>query len=203
MQRCRFCSGGLGVALGGGRYFSSAPIAPQYVFNGRAKLLQRARAASAPDFGEYEYLRDEVASRLVGRLFDISREFPVALDLGSNAGNVLGQLMAQRTGEGRLPGGIETLHQLEPCAHLAAAGGAKALPSEPPSSGLTVLPRLGPIDGAPLPYEDASLDLVMSSMALHWVNDVPFLLAEVLRVLKPDGVFICAFLGGDTLQELR
>ena len=186
------------------RAFSGASvIAPQYVFNGRSKQSQRARAAAAPDFQEYEYLRSEVASRLVGRLADVSRQFPVALDLGSNAGSVLRQLLAQRTDDGQLPGGIGTLHTLEACAGMQGWVEADGLPAQAQAAGLAVQARAGSLDGAALPYADASMDLVLSSMALHWVNDVPGLLAEVRRVLKPDGAFIAAFLGGETLMELR
>ena len=176
-------------------------IAAQYVFHGRAKLAQRARAAAAPAFADYEYLRDEVAARLVGRLHDITRAFPAALDLGSNSGSVLKQLLAQHAARGAMPGGIATLHALEPSAGMLAHADALLAPAA--AAGLRVLPRVGALDGATLPYEDASLDLVVSSMALHWVNDVPGLLAEAMRVLKPDGVLLCAFLGGETLTELR
>nr|CAG4711361.1 unnamed protein product [Naegleria fowleri] len=58
-------------------------------------------------------------------------------------------------------------------------------------------------DGATLPFEDNSLDCVISGFYLHWVNDLPGLLKEVERVLKPDGAFIGAMLGGNTLAELR
>ena len=51
--------------------------------------------------------------------------------------------------------------------------------------------------------EDGSVDVVLSSLALHWVNDVPKCLHSVLRVLKPNGVFIAALFGQDTLHELR
>ncbi|KAG2379597.1 hypothetical protein C9374_006714 [Naegleria lovaniensis] len=58
-------------------------------------------------------------------------------------------------------------------------------------------------DGATLPFDDNSLDCVISGFYLHWVNDLPGLLKEIERVLKPDGVFIGAMLGGNTLSELR
>lgn len=40
-------------------------------------------------------------------------------------------------------------------------------------------------------------------MSLHWINDLPGLLRQVNRILKPDAPFIAAMLGGDTLFELR
>lgn len=54
-----------------------------------------------------------------------------------------------------------------------------------------------------LPFGDGEVDMVMSSLSMHWVNDLPALLAEVRRVLRPDGVFLAAMLGGETLAELR
>jgi NADH dehydrogenase [ubiquinone] 1 alpha subcomplex assembly factor 5 len=177
------------------RFFS------QIVFNARQKLSQRARASALPDAASFDYLRDEVASRLVGRLRDITRSFPSAADLGSNSGNVLSQLLSQRRPDGIAAGGVTRLAAVDPCAgmHARAAPAFAAAAA----AGLAAVPLTAPLEGAPLPLEDASVDLVLSSMALHWVNDVPGVLEEVRRVLRPDGAFICAFLGGDTLQELR
>lgn len=59
------------------------------------------------------------------------------------------------------------------------------------------------VDEEALPFEENSLDAVMSSLSLHWVNDLPGALIQIQRALKPDGVFIGAMLGGDTLYELR
>jgi len=58
-------------------------------------------------------------------------------------------------------------------------------------------------DGAKLPFDDNSLDCVVCGFYLHWVNDLPGLLSEIERVLKPDGAFVGALLGGNTLSELR
>ena len=54
-----------------------------------------------------------------------------------------------------------------------------------------------------LPFADASFDLVVSVAALASVSDLPGALAQVRRVLRPDGLFIAAFAGGMTLAELR
>jgi NADH dehydrogenase [ubiquinone] 1 alpha subcomplex assembly factor 5 len=43
----------------------------------------------------------------------------------------------------------------------------------------------------------------MSNLALHWINDLPGTLIQIRQVLKEDGVFIGALLGGDSLFELR
>ncbi len=53
-----------------------------------------------------------------------------------------------------------------------------------------------------LPFPDGTFDLVLSSTSMHWVNDLPGLWTEINRVLKPDGCFLFAMVGGMTLHEL-
>jgi SAM-dependent methyltransferase len=54
-----------------------------------------------------------------------------------------------------------------------------------------------------LPFQPGSLDLVVSALALQFVNDLPGVLAQIRRALKPDGLLLAAMVGGDTLTELR
>jgi SAM-dependent methyltransferase len=54
-----------------------------------------------------------------------------------------------------------------------------------------------------LPLEPESLDLALSALALQFVNDLPGVLAQIRRALKPDGLLLAAMVGGDTLTELR
>ena len=58
-------------------------------------------------------------------------------------------------------------------------------------------------DEEALPFRDASLDLVVSALALQFVNDLPGTLIQIRRALKPDGLLLAALAGGDTLIELR
>ena len=58
-------------------------------------------------------------------------------------------------------------------------------------------------DEEALPFRDASLDLVVSALALQFVNDLPGALVQIRRALKPDGLFLAALIGGETLTELR
>ena len=55
----------------------------------------------------------------------------------------------------------------------------------------------------PLALEAQSLDLVMSALAFQFVNDLPGVLAQIRRALRPDGLLMAAMIGGDTLTELR
>src|SRR5579871_1668712 len=54
-----------------------------------------------------------------------------------------------------------------------------------------------------LPLAPASLDLAVSALAFQFVNDLPGVLAQIRRALKPDGLLLAAMMGGDTLTELR
>jgi SAM-dependent methyltransferase len=58
-------------------------------------------------------------------------------------------------------------------------------------------------ESEPLALAPESLDLVVSGLALQFVNDLPSVLAQVRRALKPDGLLLAAMIGGDTLTELR
>jgi SAM-dependent methyltransferase len=58
-------------------------------------------------------------------------------------------------------------------------------------------------DEEALPFRDASLDLLVSALALQFVNDLPGTLIQVRRALKPDGLFLAAMIGGESLAELR
>jgi SAM-dependent methyltransferase len=54
-----------------------------------------------------------------------------------------------------------------------------------------------------VPFRDAAFDLVASVLALHWAADLPGVLVQLRRALKPDGLLLAAMLGGQTLVELR
>ena len=68
--------------------------------------------------------------------------------------------------------------------------------------------QLAPIDlpdleSEPLPLQPDSLDLAVSALAFQFVNDLPGLLTQIRRALRPDGLLLAAMIGGDTLTELR
>lgn len=146
------------------------------------RLLRRRRDRAATHLADHDALLRDVAERIADRLDDVDRHFPLALDLGCHTG-VLGRVLGRR-------GGIETLVHcdLSPeMARAAAAGRSPALAG----------------DEETLPFAAASLDLVMSVLSLHWTNDLPGALIQIRHSLKPDGLFLGAMLGGDTLHELR
>lgn len=80
---------------------------------------------------------------------------------------------------------------LRPATRLALSAEADAMPD------------IVVADEDNLPFADASFDLVISAGALTTVNDLPGALAGICRVLRPDGLFVAAFVGGMSLVELR
>jgi SAM-dependent methyltransferase len=119
-------------------------------------------------------LLDRVAEDFADRLVPVLRRFDLAIDLGTPG-------EAVRTALARL-GSIGTIVA------------ADALPRSPPFVAA---------DEEALPFRDGALDLVISALALHHVNDLPGTLVQIRRALKPDGLFVAALLGGETLTELR
>ena len=170
------------------------------VFDRSLKARQRDWALGRPESDYYDYLRVECADRLVDRLEDIKRDFPDALDLGSHRGHVLDALVRKSTDveEFGVIGGIRKLTQtdMSPCVLETARSNAAQ------QSLVEVTCELMDEEDISSSLE-ASYDLVLSSMALHWVNDLPRALQRIKRTLKPDGAFIGCMLGGATLNELR
>ena len=155
------------------------------VFNRRLVRQRRDRAAAG--FGDAAFLFEEAAARLTDRLDDTTRRFPSALDLGCRTGGLAGALL-QGTGH---RAGIEHLVQMELSTAMAARAAAA-----------TGRPTVA-ADEEALPFAEASFDLVISNLALHWVNDLPGALVQIRRALKPDGLFLASLFGPDTLGELR
>ena len=58
-------------------------------------------------------------------------------------------------------------------------------------------------DSEALSLQPESLDLAVSALAFQFVNDLPGVLAQIRRALRPDGLLLAAMIGGDTLTELR
>ena len=163
------------------------------VFDRRLVRLRRNRAARRCD--PVDFLYKATAGSLVDRLHDIQRAFPVALDLGCHGGEVSGALneaagtAAPSFGSGPLR--IGTLVQADMAPDMARR--AACATGQPTVAA----------DEDVLPFGGGTFDLVLSNLSLHWVNDLPGALWQIRTALKPDGVFLAAMLGGETLHELR
>jgi NADH dehydrogenase [ubiquinone] 1 alpha subcomplex assembly factor 5 len=142
-------------------------------------LLRQRRERAARDWDRQAFLKREIADRLVERLDDVRRTFPLALDLGSH-GDEIATALGDRTTVG--------------CLVRADLGEGFARRARGPAL---------VADEESLPFAAHSFDLVVSAMDLHWVNDLPGTLIQIGRILKPDGLLLGAMLGGATLWQLR
>ena len=142
-------------------------------------LLRQRRDRAAAGFADFSFLKEEVSVRLVERLSEIKRSFPVVADLGCHSGS-LGRLLTAELQPERL------LSMDLSAAMVGQALGARLVASE-----------------EILPLKPASFDLITSAASLHWVNDLPGTLSQIYQALKPDGLFLAALIGGETLRELR
>jgi SAM-dependent methyltransferase len=139
------------------------------------RQLLRARRQRAASLGPATFLLERVAEDFADRLATVLRRFERAVDLGTPTDAIRRVLAASgKVGE------------------IIAAG---PLPDGPDFAVVA--------DEEALPFKDASLDLVVSALALQFVNDLPGTLIQIRRALKPDGLFLAALAGGDTLTELR
>ncbi len=145
-------------------------------------LHRRHLDRAAKTFSTANFLKARAAEDAADRLAAIMRTFPVAVDLGARDG-IFARVLKQSDAVAKVGLLIET--------DLSA----KLLASRP---GLRVQ-----ADEERLPFADQSLDLVVSTLALHWVNDLPGTMIQIRRALKPDGLFIGAIIGGESLIELR
>ncbi len=154
--------------------------APPRLFD---RALHRKRLdRAAPAYAQADFLKRRAAEDAVLRLEAIMREFPRAVDLSARTG-AFRHALEESDARDRIGWLIET-----------------------DLSGAMLAGREGPrlvADEERLPFAPGSLDLVVSTLSLNWVNDVIGALIQIRRALKPDGLFIGAFLGGATLTELR
>jgi SAM-dependent methyltransferase len=142
------------------------------------KRLQRA----AKGFGGADFLHRRAALDLAERLALIMRDFPVAVELSARGG-AFREALAETGADQR----IGFLAESDLSAAMLAGRGT---------------PRVV-LDEERLPLAPASLDLIVSTLGLHWTNDVVGTLIQARFALKPGGLFLGAILGGTTLTELR
>ncbi len=147
------------------------------------RALHRARLdRAAPDYAAADFLKERAAGDVVMRLETILRRFPVAVDLGARNGHFFKALEASDA-----RANIDTLIEADLSGRML--GGRNTL-------------RVV-ADEERLPFGDATLDLIVSTLSLHWTNDLVGALIQIRRALRPDGLFVGAIFGGATLTELR
>ncbi|MFT0891095.1 methyltransferase domain-containing protein [Pseudochelatococcus sp. G4_1912] len=140
------------------------------------RTLQRRRMERALKGGYTDFLLDRIVEDLADRLAAVKRRFPQAVDIATPT----------------------------PAAALALANSGM-VDSIVRVANVSIASAMVDVvaDEEALPLSSAQFDLAVSVMALHHVNDLPGTLVQIRRALKPDGLFLAAFLGGETLTELR
>lgn len=144
--------------------------------------LARNRDRASVDYRKFGFLKARAATHLVERLEDVSRQFPNALDLGAHTGE-----------------NSQALLSSPQVKHVVCTERSGQMAQQLRTAGLMAVCA----DEDALPFAPSSFDLVTSTLALHWVNDLPGALVQIRNVLKPDGLFLSCLYGGGTLAELR
>src|SRR5258706_3598307 len=157
-----------------------------HIFDRTWQRQHRARAAA---LGPSTFLIDRAAEDLSDRLAAVLRRFEYVLDLGTPTDAARRALAAS--------GKVGTIVSADVLAGTAASRQLQA------SGGASGARLVVAADEEALPFHEGSFDLVVSALALQFVNDLPGTLVQVRRALKPDGLFLAALAGGDTLTELR
>lgn len=144
------------------------------VFDRAAVRRHRERAVRTVG-GVADFLRD-AAVRLLDRLDDTTQRFSRALDIGGRG--VVAPLLRARS--------IEVV-SCDLSSAMAALNGELAVAA----------------DEEFLPFGPASFDLVVASLSLHWVNDLPGALIQLRQAMRPNGLLLASLPAFGTLAELR
>ena len=145
------------------------------IFDRHLVALRRERAA--PGVGAVAPVLEAAAELLLDRLDDTTRRFSHALDLGGRG--VVAPMLRGR--------GIGSVVSMDLSPAMARLGGGPAVAG----------------DEEWLPFGAGAFDLVVASLSLHWVNDLPGALIQLRRCLRPDGLFLASLPGLGTLGGLR
>lgn len=150
------------------------PDAVHAVFDRRAVRLHRDRAAGLVH-GVADLLAD-AAERLIDRLDDTTVPFTQALDVGGRG--VVAPMLRAR--------GLDVV-SCDLSARMAAGNGGPAVVA----------------DEERLPFGPGAFDLVVASLSLHWVNDLPGALIQLRMALRPGGLLLASLPALGTLGTLR
>lgn len=153
------------------------------IFDRLLKRKQRDRAAHL--FNQHDFLFREICESLIERLLDIKKDFPAILQLGAHDG-YLTQLLDQA-----YPSQIQQLVTTDLSEHFLR----KVTPK--------TYEYCMCLDEEQLPFTERSFDLIIAPLTLHFLNELPQTLAKIRRLLKPDGFFIGAIIGENSLIHLR
>ena len=149
--------------------------------------VRRAFERAAASYAQSSIVQREISHRLLERLDLIRLQPATLLELGSATGDTTSGLFKKY-----------------PKAHLIALDSSPAMLAHTRAR-KPWLRKLSPVcaDAEQLPLADASCDMIISNLTLHWCNDLQQVFAECWRVLRPQGLLLFSSYGPDTLLELR
>ncbi|MDF2367074.1 methyltransferase domain-containing protein [Sneathiella sp.] len=154
-------------------------LPPEQILFDRALVAEHRRRAAGLDWPRHRFLFNEVAERMAERLLDINQSFSLALDLGGRDGTFGDKLIAMKKADRVLRTDLTAVVLNNAISAAVVA------------------------DEEFLPFKENSFDLVGSVLGLHWTNDLPGALSQITRCLKPNGLFLGALFGIESLQELK
>ncbi len=149
--------------------------APPVIFDHRLIRTRRERSGSA--FAAHDFLHRRAMNDIIDRLETVTRTFPLAAFFGAAS---LTEMLTPSCGVGSLFSVDLATSRLDPA-------NAPALVADQERS----------------PFAPNSFDLIVSVLTLHHANDLVGALSQARAALKPDGLFIAALFGEDTLKDLR
>lgn len=144
------------------------------VFDRDAVRLHRDRAAST--VGQVADVLRDAAERLADRVDDTNRTFADALDVGGRG--VVAPLLRGR--------GMRVI-SCDLSTKMAGLNGGPCVAA----------------DEEFLPFAPGSFDLIVASLSLHWINDLPGALLQLRQALRPEGLLLASLPALGTLAELR
>ena len=152
------------------------------------RQLRRAFGRAAPSYAAVAALQREVEARLLEQLDYLDQRLPQrVLDLGSGPGRAAGAMKKRW-----------------PKADVVALDAALPMLREVPRHTRFWRPvRRVCADVSKLPLADQCTDVIFSSLCLQWLDDLPAVLSEFRRVLRPGGLLLFSTFGPETLSELR
>lgn len=151
------------------------------------RQVRRAFDGAADGYDQHAVLQREVAQRLLGRLEWLKVSPGRILDLGAGTGESLPKLMKHFPGASTLA--------MDLSMNMLANARQRRL--------WLRRPAVVCADARSVPLVDSSIDMVYSNLLLQWCDPLETVLAEVVRILRADGVFLFSTFGPDTLKELR
>ncbi|KAK5578572.1 hypothetical protein RB653_008244 [Dictyostelium firmibasis] len=176
------------------------------IFDTNVKTTQKNNTVTnVSDPKHYDYLMNEVADRLADRILDIKDiKCGKVLDFGCRNGALFKYIQEKGAK-------IDKYYMVDSSKELLFRDEAldeqrQQQQQQQQKDNNIVKPTrilVNSLEDKIEGIEDQSLDLIISNLSLHWINDLPGVFGGLKRLLKPNGVFLASLFGEETLTELK